>query len=124
MQVSFTVQPLRSTQGISERGTSMVHSPLVGSQALPRQPKPAALQSLGTSQIPVSRLQVKQFGQTFGEQTPVAASQVWQAVHLGTHWPFTHFWHLSPLHVEHTPFEQVWHSAALHFSTHWLFWHF
>jgi hypothetical protein len=69
---------------------------------------------------------VKQFGQTFGVQTPVAESQVWHLVHFGTHCPFTHFWHLSPPQVEHAPVSglQVWHSAALHLGTQVLFWHF
>jgi hypothetical protein len=81
-------------------------------------------QTFGTLHCPVAGLQLKQFGQTFGEQTPLAESQIWQAVHLGTHCPLTHFWHLSPLQVEQTPLLHVWHSAALHLGTQVLFWHF
>jgi hypothetical protein len=82
--------------------------------------------TFGTVHAPVAELQVKQFGHAFGVQAPVPGSQVWHSVHLGTHCPFTHFWHLSPLQVLHSPVagSQVWHNAALHLGTQTLFWHF
>jgi hypothetical protein len=66
-----------------------------------------ASHTVGTSHAPLAGLQLKQFGQRFGEQEPVAGSQFWQALQVGTHCPLTHFWHLSPPQVEHTPFVQV-----------------
>src|SRR5262245_58765986 len=44
-QVSFSVQGLRSSHEMPLSGTSIVHCPVAGSQALPRQPVVKELQS-------------------------------------------------------------------------------
>jgi hypothetical protein len=44
-QVSFKVQGLRSSQGMPLSGTSIVHSPVAGSQSFARQPVVKLLQS-------------------------------------------------------------------------------